>query len=133
MKPKTSSDEHAAGWDVMENGIKLFTLEFVETDQPFYKFKAIDMHCPEEKLVKVLSSAGREPIDGLVYKNRLSQSVVPDEMFCGGYHDGIAGLRDFRPRPWWVGTSDLLLLGLMLVLIILLLVLEYKMNWMLKA
>jgi hypothetical protein len=98
MNANKRLNEHYAGWDVIENGVKLFSLEFITSDQPFYRFKVIDVNCPQENIKQILNSAGREPREGLVYKNRLSQSIIPDEWFCGGYHDDVAGIRDFRPR-----------------------------------
>ena len=132
MKPKTSRwEEHGAGWDVMENDTRLFSLDFIGTDQPFYRFEVSNMNYPKERVIEILNSAGRQPIKDIVYKNRLSLERVPDEMFCGGYHDEVAGIRDFRPcSPWVPGGPhrQLLLLGVMLIIIVLLLVLESGRN-----
>jgi hypothetical protein len=128
MKPISRLEEHAAGWDVVENGVRLFSLEFAGNDMWYYRFKVIDGNCPPERLIEILNSAGRQPIEGLVYKNRLLQFVVPDGMFCGGYHDEVAGIRDFRPYPPWWADRLLLVLGALLILIIILLIVEYRMN-----
>jgi len=131
MKPPSPWEEHAAGWDILENEVKLFSLEFIENDMWYYRFKVIDFNCPQERLIEILNSAGRQPIEGLVYKNRLSQCVVPNEMFCGGYHgDGVAVIRDFRPpTKWWSGVGTLpvlFVLCVMLIIIVFLLIVEYR-------
>jgi hypothetical protein len=128
VKPKAPWEEHAAGWDVIEDGMRLFSLEFIDNDMWYYRFKVIDLNCPKERLIEILNSAPRQPIEGLIYKNRLSPLVVPDEMFCGGYHDEVAVIRDFRPGPPWWADRLLPVLGVMLIIILSLLILEYKMN-----
>lgn len=96
--------EHAAGWHVIENGQRLFSLEATQPDPPFYRFRVIDANCSSEQISEVLNSSKREPRASLVYENRKYKNLVEDQYMFGGYNDGDVSIKDYRniyiPR-WW--------------------------------
>jgi uncharacterized membrane protein (UPF0127 family) len=91
------SVQHQAGWHVIHNGRRLFSLESTQPHPPFYCFKVIDIDCTPEQIMEALNSSRREPRPGFVYKNRQDKTLVEDRFLFGGYKDGVASLRDYRP------------------------------------
>jgi hypothetical protein len=97
-------NEHRKGWDVIENEQKLFSLDFVNYEVPFFEFKVIGAQCQEEKVGEILRSNGRDPQKNLKYKNRVLDVVVDDESFAGGYDGLLVRFRDcrlYQNLKWW--------------------------------
>jgi hypothetical protein len=92
-------EEHAAGWHVIDNGKRLFSLEAM----PRHRFKIVDINCSPEELTEALCSAKRDPRDSFFYENRKSGAIVKDADFIFGFCEGDVRLKDFRPIyiPWW--------------------------------
>ena len=97
-------NELVGGWDVMEDGKRLFSLEFVTCDPPFFDFKVVQADCPPEKVGEILNSVRREPRQNLIYKSRATGALVDDTSFAGGYDGQVARVRDYRAHKnlkWW--------------------------------